>query len=131
MRNYFFLLFSILLLVGCTKVAGKGGTSTIKGVINIQDYNATGTSIVAEYPGADKTIYIIYGDGSTYYDDDIKTSYDGTFEFRFLQKGFYTVYTYEDCNTCDSGKKVILLTAEVKENRAVVDLGSIDVKKIN
>jgi len=124
-------LFAIsILLIACSKVEGQGGTSKIAGKIEINDYNATGTSLVATYAGADESVYLIYGENKTFYDDEIKTSYDGSFEFPFLKKGKYTFFVYEDCNSCASGQKVILKTVEITENNQTIDLGTIDVKKI-
>ena len=35
--------------------------------------------------------FIIYGEDGTTYNDDFNSSYDGTYEFKFLQKGKYKV----------------------------------------
>jgi hypothetical protein len=75
-------------------------------------------------------VYIIYGNESTFYDDDIKTSYDGSFEFRYLKKGNYTVFVYEDCSTCPSGVKEVKIPVEITKNNQIVDLDTINVKKI-
>jgi len=123
--------FIILLLLsfGCKKIPGEGGSSKIKGVVVEQLYNSLG-NIIAEYPAPDQNVFIIYGDGSTFYDDDISTSYDGTFEFRYLQKGRYSVFVYEDCATCLSGKKEKISTVEITKNNQILDLGTIYIKKL-
>lgn len=119
----------ILIINSCSKVEGQGGTSTIKGKINVKKYNTVGT-LIAEYDGADVDVYIIYGSGKTFYNDDVKTSYDGTFEFNYLENGNYTIFVYEDCNTCGSGKSVILNEATITSKHSEVDLGTIDIKNL-
>ncbi len=121
-------IISLLLLSSCKKVEGEGGTSTIKGKIIENRYSSVG-SIIATYDAADQNVYIIYGDGSTYFDDKIATSYDGTFEFRYLQKGSYTIFVYEDCNTCPSGKSQVILSTKIEKKKSTVDLGTMTIKK--
>jgi len=122
------LLISVFGLNSCKKVEGEGGSSTIKGKINIQKLSSVGT-LIAEYPAEEYDVYIIYGKDHTFYDDDVKTSYDGSFEFRYLQEGDYTIFTYEDCNTCASEKNVVILSTSIKGKKQEIDLGTIDVIK--
>lgn len=112
---------------GCKKVEGEGGSSTIKGKIYEKKYNSVG-GVIAEYNAADERVYIIYGEGSTFYNDDIRTSYDGSFEFNYLQPGKYTIFVYEDCNTCPSGVKEVIVNTEITGKKSVVDLGTIEIK---
>jgi hypothetical protein len=129
MKLFLVSVFAILFLNSCSKYEGEGGSATIKGVIREQKYNTLG-NIIAEYPIADQDVYIIYGNGNTFYDDDIKTSYDGSFEFRYLKKGSYKIFVYEDCLTCPSGKKEIIVPVEITKNNEVVTLDTINIKKI-
>lgn len=123
------LAFAILLFNSCSKVEGEGGTSTIKGKINVQRYNSVGI-LISEYDGADIDVFIIYGAGNTFYNNDVKTSYDGTFEFNYLEKGNYTVFVYEDCNTCPSGQKEVIVTTKIADKNSEVDLGTINSIKL-
>ena len=123
------LTFLFLFLISCSKYEGEGGSSTIKGVILEQKYNSLG-NVIAEYPIADQDVYIIYGNGNTFYDDDIKTSYDGSFQFRYLKKGSYKIFVYEDCATCPSGKKEIIVPVEITKNNQTVTLDTINIKKL-
>jgi hypothetical protein len=126
-----FLLFVTLGIVisSCSKYEGEGGSSTIKGVVREQRFNSLG-NLISEYPIADQDVFIIYGNESTFYDDDIKTSYDGSFEFRYLKKGNYTVFVYEDCSTCPSGVKEVKIPVEITNNNQIVDLDTINIKRI-
>jgi hypothetical protein len=121
--------FLVLFLISCSKFEGEGGSATIKGVIREQKYNSLG-NVIAEYPIGDQDVYIIYGNGNTFYDDDIKTSYDGSFQFRYLKKGSYKIFVYEDCSTCPSGKKEIIVPVEITKNNQTVTLDTINIKKI-
>lgn len=132
MKNGLLLILSIIVLIisnSCKKVEGSGGGATIKGIIQEQKYNALG-NIIAEYPGSDVDVYLIYGTTDQFYDDDVKTSYDGSFVFNYLQKGTYTVFVYEDDATQPSGKNVIKQTFEITEKGQVKDLGTINTRKI-
>ena len=132
MKNGLLLLLSILVLsasTSCKKVEGPGGGATIKGIIQEQKYNALG-NIIAEYPGSDLDVYLIYGTTDQFYDDDVKTSYDGCVVFIYLEKGTYTLFIYEDDATQPSGKNVVKQTFEITEKDQVVDLGTINTRKI-
>jgi hypothetical protein len=132
MKNILLLIFSILVLSlsnSCKKVEGTGGGATIKGIIQEQKYNALG-NIIAEYPGSDQDVYLIYGTADQFYDEDVKTSYDGSFVFNYLQKGTYTVFVYEDDATKPSGKNVIKQTFDITEKGQIIDLDTINIRKI-
>lgn len=129
MKNIFLILIIGIVISSCTKVEGEGGSATIKGFVFEYKQNILGDTI-SRYAAADQDIYIIYGDDHTFYDDNIKTSYDGSFEFPYLQKGKYTVFVYEDCAPCPSGKKEILQSIEITKRKEIVDLDTIDIKKL-
>lgn len=126
------LIVSILCFVvsSCSKYEGQGGAATIKGVIIEQKYNTLGNPILnGSYPAPDQDIFIIYGAENTFYDDDIKTSFDGTFEFRYLRKGKYKVFTYEDCKPCPSGKKEVIQEAIITKKNQQFVMDTIYIKK--
>ena len=130
MANKFKLILPIFILLfvfsSCRKVEGPGGSVTIKGVVI--ERNHVGTSIF-EYPAADQDVYLIYGSENTFYDDDVKTSFDGSFEFRYLQKGDYQVFSYQDNPTVASGTDEVLLELNASSNNEVVVLDTIYIDK--
>ena len=89
----------VIFLFGCEKNEGQGGTSTIKGKVLVHDFDASFQAVVDTYPAVDEDVYIIYGDDHSTYDDHYKTSFDGTFEFKFLQKGKYKIFAYSKDST--------------------------------
>lgn len=126
---FLFSLSSLLFLgTGCTKVEGPGGAATITGKIHVTEYDGAGNAI-NNYDAPKFDVYIIYGneEGETYFDDDIETSYDGSFEFSFLEPGNYQVFVYEDCPTCFSGKKEQIIDVQINDKKEVVELGTIEV----
>ena len=129
-KTYLLVLIG-LVITSCTKEEGEGGSGSIKGFVYEYKLNILGDTI-SSYAAADQDVFIIYGNDHTFYDDNIQTSYDGSFEFPYLQKGKYTVFVYEDCPTsdCPSGKKEILRTIEITKKNQVVDLDTIDIRKI-
>jgi hypothetical protein len=131
MKRLLFLflgLSSLAVVSSCKKVEGQGGTSSIKGVVVEQKY--IGTNIVAEYVAADQDVYIIYGTEGTFYDDDVKTSYDGSFEFNYLNKGNYRLFVYEDSSTEPSGKAAKFVEVEIVDKKSTIEVDTIYIKKI-
>ncbi|MBK9730269.1 MAG: hypothetical protein IPO83_03105 [Chitinophagaceae bacterium] len=130
LKIHYSFYYGVLLLAGitfffysCTKGPGEGGTSTIKGKIYIQDYNGAG-QLQAEYYAPEERVYLIFGDDD-FYGLDTRTSYDGTYEFKYLKKGSYTVFAYSDCDTCASSVTPASMQVEISENHATVELEDI------
>jgi len=121
--------FSLILFSACKKVEGTGGTSKIVGKIIENKYNSV-NALVATYDAMDQDVFIVYGEGKQGYDEKVSTSYDGTFEIPYLQKGKYTIFVYEDCNTCGSGKAAIVKSIEITKKKNTTDLGTIAIKKL-
>ena len=94
-----FMTLTVTFLSGCKKDAGEGGTSTIKGKVLVYDFDASFQAVVDTYPAIDQDVFIIYGDDHSTYDENYKTSFDGTFEFKFLQKGKYKLFAYSKDST--------------------------------
>lgn len=129
MKKTILSLFIPLFALGaCTKVEGTGGAATVKGRVTVEEYNFLGT-LLATYDAQDQKVFIIYGSDDTIVDDDVSTSYDGTFEFDFLRQGSYTAFVYSDCRTCDSGDSTVKVTFEIDAKKDVVDLGELIIHK--
>lgn len=119
----------ITITTGCKKEEGEGGRSSISGRVIEQEMHSCvfPDSIKHEQPRYDERIYIVYGDQSEVYDDDMRTDYLGRFHFQFLRKGTYTIFTYgecnpileEDCLIC-GGDKTIIQTIELGKNEDLV-----------
>ncbi len=118
-----FISILTLIMFGCDKPAGTGGTSTIKGRVYVRDYNSTFTALQSAYYGIEERIYITYGD-HTFYDDDLRAGYDGGFEFRYLRKGSYTVFGYSKDSTLMTPGELypVFQTVEITEDNQTVEL---------
>jgi hypothetical protein len=110
----------------CSKVEGPGGSSSIIGKVHVNVYDAAG-NLINDYDAQKEDVFLIYGEDGTFYDDDVKTSFDGTFEFNYLQKGKYTLFVYEDCNSCPSGKNAVMRDVEITDNKSTTDIGTINI----
>jgi len=123
MKRTLLLLGIAILVASCNKNAGEGGTSSIRGKVNVADYNQTFTTLLSEYDGADRDVYIIYGDHVTY-NDNVKTGPDGVFEFNYLTKGRYTLYVYSKDSTLQSpsGEISMKYQVDITENKQVVEV---------
>lgn len=123
-----FLIALLITVSSCTKVEGPGGSSFIKGSVYAKKYDGAG-NLLTEYFAPEEDVYIIYGDESSVFDDDVKTSYDGEFLFEYLELGSYQVFVYEKCSSCPSGKSVVLKTVEITEKKDTLDVGIIEIIK--
>ncbi len=112
----------------CKKVEGQGGTSAISGRIYVQEYDAFG-AIIQEYYATDERVFILYGTDDDIYDDDFRTSFDGSFQFDFLTKGNYRIFAYEDCATCPSGEAPVIKEVVINENKSTIVLPDIVIRK--
>ena len=93
-RNIQFISFVSLLslfIISCRKHEGPGGKASIKGKLYVKDFNSSNTAVISEYYSAGETVYIIYGEDPSV-GNTVKTSFDGSFEFRYLEKGNYKVF---------------------------------------
>jgi hypothetical protein len=116
-------LLIILAIFGCDKPPGKGGTSRIKGKIFIRDYNSNYTLLQSAHYGMEERVYIMYGNHD-FYDDDLRTSYDGTYAFENLRKGTYRIFAYsEDSTSSPLGESYpIIDTVEITEDNQTVEI---------
>jgi hypothetical protein len=113
-RTIFLLaLASIFIFASCEKEAGEGGNSSIFGKVYVKDYNGTFTVLNGEYYAPDEDVYIIYGEDKGY-SDHVATSYDGTYEFKYLRPGKYTIYVYSKDSTLQSASGIIPKIQEVE-----------------
>lgn len=121
-------LLALTLLFSCTKEPGEGGTASIRGKI-VRQFRLVPTNpatIQNTVPGADADVYIIYGDNVSP-DDRVWTNSNGDFEFRFLRKGDYTIYTYSMDTTgnanVDPNRMVVTRKVTIDDRKGTVDLG--------
>lgn len=109
--SLFFLIFN-----SCKKDEGEGGKATIKGKIITKEYEYVGGTnpwkLVDEYNATDERVYIIYGD-NTIFDDDTRTHYDGNYQFKWLRKGSYRIFSYSE-DTSDTYRPPNLEPVEVE-----------------
>lgn len=126
-RKYFLII--ILFIIGlssCLKEEGEGGTSTILGKVFVKNYNA---ELIGEprWEGyaPDEDVYIIYGTDSIY-SDRFRTNYDGSFRFKYLRPGNYTIFVYSKSLANQNTNHTDLLVAKkipvniVVENQVVI-----------
>ena len=131
--NSVFLIAAIIIIsTGCTKEAGVGGSASVSGKVFAIDYTSLG-GLDGEYYAQDYKVYLIYGDEGGAFDDDVNTSHDGSFEFKYLQKGNYELFVYSDysyCLTCGNlGDSVISVKFQITEKQQELDLSDITILK--
>ncbi len=128
-RRYLKIVFCLLTLFtihSCKKQAGEGGFASIEGKVYVKNYDGTFTVLTSEYYLPGETVYIIYGDGQEI-GNTVKTSYDGSFKFNYLQKGKYKVYAIGKDPTKPSlsvPKEVLMevTITEKKEKKVLEDI---------
>lgn len=119
------LIVLAFLITACKKEAGEGGTSKITGKIMVRNYSGSFPApFYTVYGAQDHDVFIIYGVNDTVVGDRVKTSYNGDYEFKYLQKGTYTIYVYsEDTNFVSpspSGDVVVKQIIEINEKKSEV-----------
>jgi hypothetical protein len=129
MNKHLLIIASIsaITLGGCNKLPGEGGSSTIKGVVVEKRMSSVGT-VISQYPASNEDVFIIYGEENTFHDDRERTSYDGSFEFRYLQPGKYKIFVYEECPSCPGGKNAVMVETEISKKKSVVNLDTIYIR---
>lgn len=125
MKNITTLLIAIIAftLYSCEKQAGEGGTSTIMGRVLVKNYNSDFTIKLGEYYSPDIDVFIIYGKDSIY-SDDFKTGLNGWYQFDYLNKGSYIIYTYSADSTREDPSDMIPVmdTVFISENNSTIIL---------
>ena len=121
-RNFKIIIYLLMsFIISCKKEAGEGGSSSISGKVYVKNYNANFTKLNKEYYSSNESVYIIYGNELSY-GNNIKTSYDGVYEFKFLRKGNYKLFTYSKDSSLKSASGTIAVIAkiEIKDNNEIV-----------
>lgn len=126
MKKYFLLIVGFVLLLSCEKEAGEGGTSSIKGVVMVKEYNGDYSILRDTYPGQEVDVYIVYGNDEVY-GDRFQTGYDGKYEFKYLQEGKYTVYTLSDDpdNLVTNERIPVIKEIEITGKNQVIEVDTI------
>jgi hypothetical protein len=119
----------VLSFSSCETEAGKGGTSTIKGTVIVQEYNKDLTIKVGDpYPAQEVDVFLIYGDDEVH-GDKFETGWDGKFEFNYLQEGAYTVYALSKNidNKMTDQKVPVFIKVNISGKEQVLDVGDINI----
>lgn len=128
MKNLFYFLTAGILITGCAKEPGRGGTGSISGRVYVYDVNGVGDTL-QEFYGMDEDVYIIYGDKDSTYDDKFACSFDGSFRFDYLTPGDYTLFAYSRCLTCPDETEVVKKTVTIKNKKDVINIGKLNILK--
>jgi hypothetical protein len=122
----------------CKKDPGEGGTSTIKGKLLVKHISGA-PPVDSTYYGNNTKAYIIYGTANTAYDDDYDTSFDGTYQFKYLQNGTYKIFAYSIDTTgysqgflyANRPKVPVFATVEITDKNQTVEVPDIVIFKYN
>ena len=128
---------SLVFLIGsCKKEEGQGGRATIKGKVYAEYWDKSFSTKQDSSYAPNVDVYIVYGNESTFGDDQ-KTSFDGTYEFKYLQKGNYKIYAYSrDSSGVATGQLntyspnvAIVKSVEITERKQIAELDDIKILK--
>lgn len=132
MKHLIIFILSIIVLSfsSCNK-EGKGGAASIEGKVYVEVIKSTTLASIGTHEAQDERVFIIYGDNSTY-NDDVKTSYDGSYKFDYLYKGDYQIYVYSECifniDSCLSESQVILEPVVINSSKGITTVPDITIK---
>jgi hypothetical protein len=129
MNTKHFFAYLMILLLGfssCEKGPGIGGTSTIRGKVMVREYNADFTILRDVYPAAKEDVYLIFGDDFVY-GDKFEANYDGSYEFKYLREGNYTVFAYskDSTNLITNEMVAIMQQVEITGKDQVIEVPDI------
>lgn len=126
-KKYWLLLVatSTLAFFSCSKEEGYGGLAKINGKVYGYDVTSSGSIRAEGYVGEAKVYISKHGD--PYYFDDVNTSYDGSFQFRFLNEGSYDLWVYSDCDTCTWKQKYEIKAVTVSSKKQTVLLPDFEI----
>lgn len=122
--------FIAIVFTACTKDEGPGGNATIYGQVWVINYNMELTNKLGEHWGQEEDVYLMYGN-DTIPSDDTKTGYNGTYWFRFLQAGEYTLYAMSEDTSFvyASGKYPVKASVSISENGETVEAPMLTIVK--
>ncbi|MES2567817.1 MAG: hypothetical protein V4565_13170 [Bacteroidota bacterium] len=126
------LIITILFLISCKKKAGPGGQATVIGKVFAYDYDNTFNYLISKEYSSGTKVYIVYGDEKSIGNTQT-TAIDGTFEFKYLNKGHYKVYA----NSVDTAYRVkgndtefaVIKEFDIKEKKQKIVLDDIIINK--
>lgn len=129
----------MVLAIGCSEPGpGEGGYASIQGVVMVEDWNSTFTTILSRYPAMDERIYLVaFADIDTLRlnpvaINDVRTVYNGAYRFPYLHTGRYRVYTYSDrfpTSGNTSNQEPVWRDVEIRSRREQVQLDTLWIKK--
>ena len=109
------------------------GQAKISGVIKLINYKNTSLYpdlVIKDISFAQEhEVYLIYGTHD-YYDERIRTSYDGYFEFKNLIPGDYKIFTYSEDITGATEDIVVSKNHTITEATEEIDLGEIIIEQL-
>jgi hypothetical protein len=124
-----FILFNFS---SCNKPPGPGGKATVKGKVYAYDFDNTQRYLISKGYSSGERVYIIYGN-NTEVGKDVRTSSDGSFQFKYLNKGHYKIFV----NSLDTSIKVkgndteipVFKEFDITDSKQVLDLEDIIINK--
>lgn len=125
------LLFFSIMIFSCKKEEGEGGMATIKGKVWVRDWDKNFNLLMYQYPGLDEDVFIVYGNQAGY-GDKLSTDLNGNFEFKYLRKGTYTIYSLSDTlpsANVSYNQYPVAVKVEITEKKQVIDIGTLTVNR--
>ena len=122
----------ICISVSCKKNAGPGGQASVTGKVYAYDFDNTYNYLISQGYSVGTKVYIIYGN-NTDIGNNLVTSYDGSFEFKYLNKGHYKVFAA----SVDTSYKVkgnnsanpVIMEFDIKNAKEKITLADIVINK--
>jgi hypothetical protein len=118
--------------ISCEKPAGPGGSATIKGRIFAHDFDNTQRYEISKGYAAGERVYIMFGNDNTV-GDNVRTAADGSYEFRYLNKGSYKIFVNSlDTSIKYKGNKTfvpVFAEATITDRKQVVTIEDIIINK--
>ena len=123
---YVLLISTILGISSCKKGPGLGGQASIRGKVSGILYNKNFIIKLDSGNVPNWTVNILYG-GDIGVDANLKTGYDGSFEFQYLRTGHYTVFAYSRAHKTNLADSAVVVELDITSKKQVLQLPEIKI----
>lgn len=107
------LILIVCLFTFCKKDPGPGGKVNIKGKVYVKNYDPSFGILLSEYYEQGENVFITYGNQTTV-GDNVKTSYDGSYQFSFMRKGKYKVWAISKDSSSSDPSATLAIIQEIE-----------------
>lgn len=128
MKQILFFLVLAIVVVGCKKTEGDGGSANIKGKVYVVDFKDDLALKPDTMLASEEDIYIVYGSNEII-NDKSTTNDKGEYGFEYLRPGNYSIIAYSKLPEMKGADTSIVKTVKISDKKATVTVDDIYINK--